>query len=257
MRTNTTLILAWIAILAFVGGCNGTEQPAAGPGTADKTPPAASSTPPAALVQAPTTEGEVLETMNSGGYTYVKVDTGEGPNWYAGPQTQVAVGETVALPKEAMPMRNFTSNTLGRTFDLVYFVGSIRKTGGTPAAPAMQNPHGATPAVAPSTDFADLEKAEGGMTVAEIYAVGANGAGKDVILRGKVVKYNSGIMGKNWLHVRDGTGEANTGDITITTLDTARVGDTVLVTGKLVADRDFGAGYKYPLLIEDAKVVVE
>ena len=103
-------------------------------------------------------------------------------------------------------------------------------------------------------DLAGIEKAEGGLTVAEVFEAEA---GREVVLRGKVVKFNSNIMGKNWLHVRDGTGGAGTNDITVTTLDSAKVGDIVLVTGKLAADRDFGSGYKYAHLIEDAKLVVE
>ncbi len=256
MRTNTTLILAFIVILAFAVGCNGTEQNAPGPDTADKAP-VVSSTPPADTAQPSVREGSVVETMNSGGYTYVKVDVGGGQDWYAGPQTQVAVGETVILSANAMPMHNFKSKTLGRTFDLIYFVGSIRKAGGAEAAPVAGEAHGTAPAVAPDMDLAGITKAEGGLTVAEIFKAGANAAGREVILRGKVVKYNAGIMGKNWLHVRDGTGDAGTNDITVTTLDTAKVGDTVLVTGKLAVDRDFGHGYKYPLLIEDAKIVVQ
>jgi hypothetical protein len=71
------------------------------------------------------------------------------------------------------------------------------------------------------------------------------------------VKYNAQIMGKNWLHVRDGSGTEGTNDLTITTAGTAKVGDLVLVTGTLAADRNFGSGYKYALIVEDAKVVVE
>ena len=78
-----------------------------------------------------------------------------------------------------------------------------------------------------------------------------------VILRGKVVKFNPEIMGKNWLHVQDGTGEKGMNDLTITSAARAKVGDTVLVKGKLVLDRDFGFGYKYALIIEDAEVTVE
>jgi hypothetical protein len=72
-----------------------------------------------------------------------------------------------------------------------------------------------------------------------------------------VVKYNSGIMGKNWLHVQDGSGEAGTNDLTVTTMATAAVGDTVLVKGMAVTDKDFGYGYKYAFIIEDAQVTVE
>ena len=76
-------------------------------------------------------------------------------------------------------------------------------------------------------------------------------------MRGKVVKFSPQIMGKNWIHVQDGTGAAGTNDLTVTTLDEAKVGDTVLVTGKITLNKDFGMGYKYDLIIEDGKVKVE
>ena len=69
------------------------------------------------------------------------------------------------------------------------------------------------------------------------------------------MKWNAGIMGKNWLHLRDGSGAAGKdNDITITTSDEAAVGDVVLVKGTVRVDKDFGAGYAYPVIIEDAKL---
>ena len=105
----------------------------------------------------------------------------------------------------------------------------------------------------------DVKKAEGGRTIAEIYADKTELAGEEVTLRGKVVKFLPQIMGKNWLHVRDGTGDADAGtnDLTVTTASAAQVGDTVLITGKVLLDKDFGFGYKYDVLIEEAQVVVE
>lgn len=97
------------------------------------------------------------------------------------------------------------------------------------------------------------------MTVGEIYSGKADLAGKPVTLRAKVVKYNPQIMGKNWLHLQDGSGDdkAGTNDLTVTSKTTAKVGDTVLVKGPLTLDKDFGYGYKYKVIIEDAKVSVE
>jgi hypothetical protein len=77
-----------------------------------------------------------------------------------------------------------------------------------------------------------------------------------VAVRGKVVKYNPGIMGKNWIHLRDGSGsnEKKDNDLTVTTSDSAAVGGVVLVKGRVHLDRDFGSGYVYSVIIEDAKV---
>jgi len=75
-----------------------------------------------------------------------------------------------------------------------------------------------------------------------------------VVIRGKVVKVSSGIMGKNWFHLQDGTGSAAKGthDLVVTSKDTVSMGDVVTATGTLGKDRDFGAGYKYSVIVEDA-----
>ncbi len=92
------------------------------------------------------------------------------------------------------------------------------------------------------------------LTIEQVYAQKAKLAGKQVQVKGKVVKVNEGIMGKNFLHITDGTGKEGSNDLTITTQDSAALGDMVSLTGEVAVDRDFGAGYIYPLLIEKAKV---
>ena len=210
----------------------------------------------ASPVVADGTVGKVIETMNAASYTYVQVDTGTEKLWAAAPQFKVKVGDQVVVPK-GMPMRDYHSQTLDRDFELVYFVGSIvNHTNGAPAkGSAMPTSH--PPIVAPAgIDVGGVEKAEGGQTVAELFAGKADLAGKEVAVRGKVVKFSARIMGKNWLHIQDGSGDAaaGTNDLTVTTNAVAKAGDTVLVGGKLAIDRDFGAGYKYDVIIEDAKV---
>jgi len=129
------------------------------------------------------------------------------------------------------------------------------------ATSPMMPPGEAHPApVAPmaDVDLAGIAKADGGKTVAEVFAEKDALAGQPVTFRGKVVKTNPDIMGKNWLHVRDGSGEEGTNDLTITTAGTMpAVGDTVLVTGTVTLNKDFGMGYAYDVLIEDAEVTVE
>ena len=108
------------------------------------------------------------------------------------------------------------------------------------------------------TEKISVAKAEGtdGRTVAEVFAQRAALKGKAVAIRGKVVKFNAGIMGKNWIHLRDGSGtpEGKDNDITITTNDSVAKGDVVLVKGTVAVDRDFGAGYTYTVVVEEAKV---
>jgi len=91
-------------------------------------------------------------------------------------------------------------------------------------------------------------------SVAELNQNKAALAGKTISAQGKVVKVNNGIMGRNFVHVQDGTGAAGTNNLIVTSKQTANVGDQVTVSGVVVVDRDFGAGYSYPLLIEEATI---
>ncbi len=109
----------------------------------------------------------------------------------------------------------------------------------------------------PKIDFSGLKPLKDGLTVAGIYAGSAKLDGQTVKMRGKVVKFNANILGKNWLHVQDGTGEAKQNDLLVTSAGSAKPGDTVVVEGKVAVNKDFGSGYKYDLLVEDAKVTVE
>ena len=102
--------------------------------------------------------------------------------------------------------------------------------------------------------------AEAGVkTVAAIYKDKATLAGKTVSAQGKVVKVNNGIMGRNFVHVQDGSGDAkaSTNNLIVTSKQTAAVGDKVTISGLVVLNRDFGSGYSYPLLIEEATVTVK
>jgi hypothetical protein len=206
--------------------------------------------------------GKVIETTNAANYTYVLIDTGDNKLWAAAPQFAVKLGDSIAIAG-AMPMPNYHSKTLNRDFEVVYFTASV-KLNGKPLAggdnsvglPKNHPPIGGAGA-RPALDFSGIKKAEGGKNIAEIYAGKAKLTGKPVEVRGKVVKYNGGVMGKNWLHIQDGTGSAPGNDLTVTTASPAKVGDTVLVSGTVATDRDFGGGYRYNLIIEDAKIAVE
>jgi hypothetical protein len=133
----------------------------------------------------------------------------------------------------------------------------------TPTAPSAgpQPPqdmnHPAAQPVA-EVDLTGIAKAEGGMTVAEVFADPGKLAGQKVTVRGKVVKTNAGVMGTNWVHVRDGSGADGTNDLTVTTKgEIPKVGDTVVVSGPVTANKDYGMGYSYPVILEDAEVKVE
>jgi hypothetical protein len=114
--------------------------------------------------------------------------------------------------------------------------------------------------MAKSADVGDVkvQKAAGkdARTVAEIISRSSSMKNKPVAVRGKVVKFTPGVMGKNWIHLRDGSGSATDGtnDLVVTTKDEAKVGDVVLVAGVVHTDVDLGSGYSFKVLVEDAKL---
>ena len=254
MKRGLYLTLFFLATLTTVTCCNGKTP------KNTKAPTSDSSTNAQPAISGYT--GNVVETINTSGYTYVQVDTGSEKIWAAAPEFQVKVGDEVTVPK-GMPMKNYHSKTLDRTFDVVYFAGNIVVAGTEQATSQLTEEHpGSTQkniSASPSAnvDFSEIKKPGGGKTIAEIYNEKGDLAGKEVMVRAKVVKFSSNIMGKNWIHLQDGTGTKGTDDLTVTTATNVKVGDTVLVSGMVVINRDFGSGYKYDVIIEDAKVTIE
>lgn len=242
-------------------GLEGSAPPAAKPAA-----PGASATP--ASPSAGALVGTIVERLDAPNYTYLRLKGATEDTWAAVPTTQVAVGTRVSITNP-MPMQNFESKTLGRTFQLVMFGGSAEVLGedgvaglGGTALPA--NPHaGELPPrpAAPAVDLSNIKvaKATGpdGRTVAEIYAQRAQLKDKTATVRGKVVKVTGGVLGHNWLHLRDGSGTdaAQDNDLIVTTTATAQVNDEVTAQGVVHTDKDLGSGYSYKVLMEDAKII--
>ncbi|MGZ6126447.1 MAG: nucleotide-binding protein [Myxococcales bacterium] len=253
-------------------------------------PPAATAAP---QQTAPTASagirGKVLEKIDAGQYSYLKLQTAEGETWTAVPKTDKEVGAQVVVAN-AVWMQNFKSNTMGRTWERIAF-GTLDE-GAPAAAPSgappqghaaaatdspqgmfaqaaspqgsAASPHGLAPQHPTPSAAADLGKikvakaaGKSGHTVEEIWSKRATLKGQKVAVRGKVVKATNGVMGKNWLHLRDGTGEGASADLTVASDDTAALGDTVLVTGVVHTDKDLGAGYHYDVIVEDARIKAE
>jgi len=207
--------------------------------------------------------GKVVETMNAGGYTYVCVAKNGAKTWVAVPEMKVTMGQELTfLPGSPMP--NFTSKSLNRTFDSIIFSAGLapeQKPVGTKKAKAAKTDGmvmTGSAVVASPAESIKVEKASGAnsYTVAEIYEKRAKLNKKIVVVKGKVVKVTAGIMGKNWIHVQDGTGDAKKGshNLVVTMQDKPAVGDTVTVKGTVYKDKDFGSGYNYKVIMEEASV---
>ena len=248
-----------------------TVQQAPGPGTA-------------AVPAAPVTvTGKVLETMDASGYTYLNVQTEAGDIWVAVNQSTVEVGEEVAF-LDGMVMQNFFSKTLDRTFpEIIFSSGLVGKGATSPGMPpalttgegqasfsqALSSEGTAAPTASSMTGgsqkavvpFAEIkvEKAPGenSYTVEEIFGKAAELNGQTVVVKGKVMKVSPRIMGRNWIHIQDGTGNpsANTHDLVITTdIELEADSDIITMEGVLTANKDFGSGYSYKVIIEEAKI---
>lgn len=207
-------------------------------------------------------EGEVLEVLTAPGYTYARIGAkGTEGTWAAFPTAKLAVGDKAKVNGE-MVMKDFPSKTLNRTFSSIWF-GNLDDGKGPPpgAAPPPGMPGGMgdmPPAAAGSAPVnAKADRAPGGKTVAEIIAERTTLVGKTVKLRAVVVKVNAGILGKTYLHVRDGSGDDKTGnnDLSVTMQDVPKLGDTITIEGVVGLDKDIGGGYKFPTIIEEAKLL--
>lgn len=236
--------------------------------------------------------GQVVETINAAGYTYVRLshdDTTQ--TWIALPETTLATGTELSVVPE-MKMTDFHSKTLSKTFPVLFFAGQVQpeteaspapavaqqsgsesaedsfaaaiaaeqNNGSSPAQPieAAQQSGGSIGAIVPFNEIS-ITKAPGpnSYTVGELFDNAEQLAGQNVRVRGQVVKFNANIMGRNWLHLQDGSGDplTNTHDLVATTNETVEQPAVITIEGVLSADQDFGAGYTYPVIIEKSRIV--
>lgn len=211
--------------------------------------------------------GTVIESIDAAGYTYVQVESNAENIWLAGPKTTITQGGSIDVNTRA-PMRNFHSKALDRDFPVIYFVDSYSGSA-VQSVPAQTSASTATMDIPagnqPVTDIKSLvaknldlktpvKRAENGQTIAEIYANKHELSGKLVKVRGKVSKFTANVMNKNWIHIIDGSGE---NDLTVITDQLVKPEQMIVIEGTVLLDKDFGYGYFYELLIDNAKVVIE
>ena len=195
----------------------------------------------------------VKEAVDGGNYTYLNVDENGQNYWMAVSSIPVVVGDTYYYDG-GMVMKDFESKQLNKTFDEIVFANTVRTTEILAEAPVeAENPHADTPIEVENN--VKIEKPKNGTSLAELLSDKKSFSAKSIIVKGKVVKVNNGIMDKNWVHIVDGTQFENKNDLTITTTETVNIGDIVTFKGVVVLDKDFGQGYVYDILLEEAKLV--
>ena len=125
--------------------------------------------------------------------------------------------------------------------------------------PALAVAHGAIATASPTRTASTNEALDDNKAtpVATVWKSRAALAGTTVTVRGKIVKYNGGILGLNWMHVQDGTGSAADGsnDLTVTSDMEGKVGDEISATGTIGVNKDIGSGYQFAVILERARIV--
>lgn len=235
-------------------------EPVRAPGAAWAPAESPRDAPPASL------RGKVLEVIDVAEYTYLRLATSAGEQWSAVSKTSVLVGSTVDVLDAAL-MENFASPTLGRTFPVIYFgrLGDAATQALPPGHPTIgertlaPSPHAAAPSVSSALVEVPVPPARGedAHVIADLYASRDRLRGRVVRVSGQVVKVTSGVLGKNYVRIRDGSSpapEQGERELVVTTLTSCAVGSLVTLKGTLQTDVDVGIGYSYPLLLADAEV---
>jgi len=194
---------------------------------------------------------EVLQTTS---YTYLLGEENGKKQWIAIPKMDAKVGETYYY-QGGTDMGKFNSKELNRTFESVVFLNGVVSPGD------MQ---GGKTTLLQSNQKSDMSEKKidekispvaGGITIESLIANKEKYNGKIVKIRGKVTKYNSKILGKNWLHLQDGSGSSDNFDLTATTNQEVNLGDIITIEGIITLNKDFGAGYKYDIILENGKII--
>ena len=206
--------------------------------------------------------GKLLQMFKSGGYTFLEYESEGKKFWVASKMVVANIGNIIEF-NNPLEMKDFYSKSLKRKFDLIYFAGMVRAVGkpGELSMKSMQsmmghkkiNPETKVTVVKPGS----VKKADKGYTVAECFSQKDALKGKTILIRAIVVKFSPKIKGRNWVHIRDGSGNQGTNDITFTTKETLTPGDIILVKGKLLINKDIGSGYLFPVFMEDPEVIKE
>jgi hypothetical protein len=191
---------------------------------------------------------KVIEKIPAKGYTYLQVTENKKDYWIAIPAMDIEIGETVYFSR-FMIMEDFRSDNIDKSFDKILFVEDARKS---PTPDEMKKIHSGV--LTGEKQDVKIEPLQDGKTIQQIFSEKSSLNGEVVKVKGQVVKFNKQIMKRNWIHIQDGTGSADEFDLVLTSDDEVKVGDIIVAEGKVAVDKDFGAGYFFPVIIEDANI---
>lgn len=192
----------------------------------------------------------VEEVLQADRYTYLNVSENGEKFWIAVQKREASPGDTYYY-RGGLLKRNFFSQEFNRVFETVYLVSEIWQRpmgGGSAVDEALGNLQGDE--ALPDLKVGRIEPAEGAIKIAQLYSNKEKYNNKMVKVTGKCVKVNPRIMNRNWVHIQDGSGEKM--DLTVTTMEEIPLGAVVTLEGTIALDKDFGAGYRYDVIMEGA-----
>jgi hypothetical protein len=252
---------SWLLILIVLVSCGGgTDQSSRDYDALDKVMDKIASGDESSASGKTTGSGEkfnmavAVEAIDAGTYTYVRLEEKGREFWAAITARPIEIGKTYAY-SGAFLMKDFDSQQLGRTFDSVMFIQNFTETAAIGAENSdfqKSDPHAHTKTR--MDNHIEVEPAADGETIAGIFSNLSSLENTQVTVKGQVVKISKNIMNRNWIHIQDGTQSGKFYDLTITSFEPVNfaVGDVITFTGKLSVDKDFGAGYRYTAILEDA-----
>lgn len=180
----------------------------------------------------------VAEIMKTSNYVYMRVKESGEEFWLATGLQDIEVGATY-MYDDGLLQTNFVSKEFNRTFDKIYLVTNIKLASGVQGK----------------------EKSSGEniksiiVTIKELVENPKKFDGKIVQITAKCTKLNKQILGKNWMHLQDGSKDDF--DLVITSDVAVAEGKEVTMKGTVVLDKNFGAGYRYDIILENGLVVNE
>ena len=193
----------------------------------------------------------VKEFLQASGYTYVLVEEESEEYWMAVSKIEVKAGDKMYY-ENAMEMKDFESKELNKVFDKILFVDFASKEPIKAKSKKEEAISHTKSNMERLLDSIKISPIDGGLSISELYENAEKYKNKEVLVSGQVVKVNMDIMERNWVHIMDGTKAGDKSDLTFTTKEVVKIGDTVNFKGTLALDREFGAGYVYPLIVEGA-----
>lgn len=227
----------------------------------------------------------VVSVESASNYLILLLEEGDDQLWAAANPFAVEVGDEVEY-LGGVPMSEFYVKSLDQTFKRILFLTNIRhklsdeekaaliaeKAAAEVAAEKGAAEQAASPPDQPSALPQDdyhknmsVEQAQAApsademiglmaeLSIAELFAQREDLAGQVVKVRGKAMKVSKNILGRTWVTLSDGSGSAPNDMLRITSVqEDVEVGDMLAAAGTVKINVDLGAGYSYPVILEDA-----